>query len=88
MGRPTKSNPARPRWAVRLEAARLLTELEQVDFAREIGVEAETYRTYERGRSQPKFATLERICERTGVSLDWLIRGKGMTLAASAQERR
>jgi transcriptional regulator with XRE-family HTH domain len=62
--------------------------MEQVEFAREIGVEAETYRTYERGRSQPKFAVLERICERTGVSLDWLIRGKAMKLPATASNGR
>ena len=54
--------------------------MEQAEFAASIGVEAETYRTYERGRSQPKFGVLERICEKTGVSLDWLIRGKAMRL--------
>lgn len=45
------------------------------EFAEIIGLEAETYRRYERGETEPKISTLRKIKEITGGSLDWLIAG-------------
>jgi transcriptional regulator with XRE-family HTH domain len=52
-------------------------------FAKELGIEAETYRTYERGDSQPNLETLAKIRQVTQHSLDTLICG-----AAHKEERR
>lgn len=50
-------------------------ELDAKEFAEIVGVEAETYRRYERGETQPKLSTLVKIKKVTGQSLDWLITG-------------
>lgn len=50
-------------------------DLDAGEFAQIIGVEAETYRRYERGETQPKLSTLITIKRVTGQSLDWLITG-------------
>ena len=44
-------------------------------FADSLGIQAPTYRTYERGERQPDFETLCAIAEATSTSLDHLIRG-------------
>lgn len=46
------------------------------DFAADIGVEAPTYRAYERGESLPPIDVLERICDVTGMTLDFLLLGR------------
>lgn len=48
-------------------------ELNATEFAEILGLEAETYRRYERAETQPNIATLALIRELTGVSLDSLI---------------
>ena len=75
MARPTKSSNDRPLWAKRLEAVRVLTGLDQKDFAAKIGLQAETYRRYERGETEPNFTTLARLRAETGASLDLIITG-------------
>lgn len=45
------------------------------DFAGELGIEDETYRSYERGETQPPIETLAKIKHVTKASLDWLICG-------------
>ena len=75
LARPPKRSPDRPLFAVRLEAARVLTGLDMGQFAAAIGVEAETYRRYERGETEPNVATMQKIRKATGVSLDFLIAG-------------
>lgn len=77
MPRPTKPSPSQTPFAKRLAAARLLSgHTSQVGFARKLGIEAETYRQYERGVNEPNLATLAKIREFTGQSLDLLICGK------------
>jgi transcriptional regulator with XRE-family HTH domain len=50
-------------------------DLDAGEFAEIVGLEAETYRRYERGETEPKLATLVKIKRVTGVPLDWLITG-------------
>ena len=50
-------------------------------FAERLGLEPHTYRTYERGTSEPNFETLTRICEELGVTPNELLP------AASGQQR-
>lgn len=45
-------------------------------FAIELGIETETYRTYERGEHKPPFEILEKIHRATRVSVDWLLFGE------------
>jgi transcriptional regulator with XRE-family HTH domain len=52
-------------------------ELSGKDFAHILGVEAPTYRQYERGDAQPSMRTLAKIRQITNVGLDWLICGDG-----------
>jgi transcriptional regulator with XRE-family HTH domain len=68
---------------VRLEAARITAGYEeQKDFADLIGVQHETYRMWERGKSRPKFEDLLKIKKHTQQSLDWLIAGEGKAVIA------
>jgi transcriptional regulator with XRE-family HTH domain len=46
------------------------------DFAKAVGLQSETYRTYETGDRQPKFHVLAKIAEKLNKSLDFLILGK------------
>ena len=50
--------------------------LSQAGFAEMLGVEAETYRRYERGETEPPLRTLAKIRETTGVSLNSLVAGE------------
>ncbi len=42
-------------------------------FAEKLGIEPHTYRTYERGASEPNFETLTRICEDLGIETSELL---------------
>lgn len=73
--------PNRPPFAIRLEAARISAGYEeQKGFADVLGVEHETYRQWERGKSRPKFEHLIKIRQHTQQSLDWLIAGEGKAI--------
>ncbi len=50
-------------------------------FAAALGLEAETYRRYERGETEPSLAVLARVRDVTGVSLDYLVAGDVPTAA-------
>lgn len=81
MARPTKSDKSRPVWARRIEEARLgMGVAKQADFAKMLGLEAETYRTYERGRSRPSIETFKKIEKISGKSFEWLIGGEKNSL--------
>ncbi len=54
--------------------------ISQLDFATKIGVNKELIGKYERGLNVPGGDILSRIHDATGVSLDWLISGKGNML--------
>ena len=50
-------------------------DLQQADFARELGVSQSQLSKYERGETEPPLEVLVKLAERFGRSLDWLIRG-------------
>ena len=57
-----------------------MTGHNQKDFAAILGLKDETYRRYERGETEPNFATLERLRQITGVSLNFIITGEAENL--------
>lgn len=70
-------------FAARLRALRLTygetigqPGLSMAEFAALLGVEAETYRRYERGETEPNIRTLTTLRKLTGVRLDALIAGE------------
>ena len=74
----------------RLKAARLRAGYAHAkDFADALGVEAPTYRYWERGQAQPDLTTLSRICVLLDVEPNDLLphalrRGKADTLGTSS----
>ena len=64
-------------FALRLKAVRKAAGFQHMmTFARELGIEPEAYRRWERGETEPGIANLSKITEITGVSLDFLVAGK------------
>jgi len=57
----------------RLKQLRNNANLTQQDVARLLGVERSTYVKYERGQSDPPTATLVRLADYFGVSVDFII---------------
>lgn len=63
-------------FGTRLKAARILANFKTTeDFARNLGIEVQRYRQYERGRSFPPLDVLELICVRLPISTDYLLFG-------------
>jgi transcriptional regulator with XRE-family HTH domain len=62
-------------------------DLDKKEFAALIGKEAQTYRRYELGETEPNIATLAKIRELTGVSLNSLICGQPDVKASRASHR-
>jgi len=88
MARPHSTKP-RSDFALRLIKVRQAfgvrnarPDLDQKQFAAILGVGDEAYRRYERGETEPKLATLVRLKQITGTSLDWLISGQESSAAA------
>lgn len=57
----------------RLKQLRTNSGLTQLDVSRLLGVERSTYVKYERGNSDPPTATLVRLADYFGVTVDYLI---------------
>lgn len=57
----------------RLKQLRTDSSMTQLDVARLLGVERSTYVKYERGSSDPSTATLIRLADYFGVTVDYLI---------------
>lgn len=72
------STKIRKAFALRLKAVRLSAGFDTAEaIARKLGMrQAETYRRWERGETEPDIAALCRISELTGASLDFLLAGK------------
>lgn len=49
----------------------------QRDFANNINISQSSYSVYEKGHRVPDALTLNRICEETGVTPEWLLMGTG-----------
>lgn len=71
------ARPLRPQnpFAERLIQAR--GEMSRVEVTQKLGVNIETLGGYERGKNAPPYSFLADIKDLYGVSLDWLITGKG-----------
>lgn len=59
----------------RIEAVRLFAGLTTIEMAVLMGISQGRYTTLHYGRALPDAEKLEPLCERFGVSLDWLYRG-------------
>ena len=88
MSRRTKASEVVPGFAERLAETRKAygrrigdPEFNRQQFAAVLGLEAETYRRYERGETEPPLATLVRVHEVTGVNLNYLVAGDIPTAA-------
>jgi transcriptional regulator with XRE-family HTH domain len=55
----------------------LRREKSQKDFAEELGISYRTYQYYEGGERSPKWAVLEKIAQKCGVTVDWILTGAG-----------
>lgn len=70
-------NPIKPAWAVRLGEARRRAGLTQESLAEAIGYSQSSVADYERGKSEPDLALMERIAGLCSVSPGWLAFGIG-----------
>lgn len=60
----------------RLKATRSALDLTQEAIALAIGVERSAYKNWELGERFPDPIAMMRLCDRFGVSMDWIYRGK------------
>lgn len=63
-------------FAQRLRMARAQKYPTMKAMAEAIGIESETYRTYERGEKEPNIQTLQKIIVELNIDADFLIMGK------------
>jgi len=49
----------------------------QADLATDLELKQTTLSNYERGRNEPNFETLQKLCSHFGVNLEWLVFGTG-----------
>jgi transcriptional regulator with XRE-family HTH domain len=73
--------------ALRLLRTRTALGLSQAEFCRQIGVKKNVYNPFERGRRQITVEVATMICERFGLSLDWIYRGDVSRLPAELFQR-
>lgn len=59
----------------RLAALREKLGLDQVAFAKSLGIEKNTYNAYERGKRPLTIETAKKIRRKYGISVDWLLFG-------------
>lgn len=64
--------------AERLVAVRLHLGLGRDELAEALGWNRSTLAKYEQGASQPDFGFLDRLQENFGISVDWVITGRGV----------
>jgi transcriptional regulator with XRE-family HTH domain len=65
-------SPDKPIYAKRMTELRLETKRTQTETGKLLGIPQATYSGYEIGRSEPDIATLTRIANLYGVTLDYL----------------
>lgn len=94
MPRKAKEAPPKTQFAARLVRVResygMATgrpDLDKKSFAKLLNLEAQTYRRYEIGDTEPNIAVLRKIRELTNVSLDTLICGEGRILQQEPSAR-
>ena len=68
-------SPATSDVAERLRLTRLALDLTQASIARLCGISAQAWNNNERGRDRISLEQALKLCQTTGVSLDWIFRG-------------
>lgn len=59
----------------RLKRTREAMELNQATWCRLVGIETQAWNNYERGLRRISVDQAIKVCQATGVSLDWIYRG-------------
>ena len=67
----------------RLRAARVALGLSQAELARGIGVRPNTYNQWESGKRLVDPLVAADICDRFGITMDWIYRGSTLGLPQS-----
>lgn len=72
--------PPRPTWdpaviGERLVRARLALGLTQSELADAAGIGRNTYNQWERGKGRPGLGEALKLCDKFGLTLDWIYRG-------------
>ena len=57
---------------ISIKAARVNSEMNQIEFAREIGVSSATVTNWERGKTEPDASQLRKISEISGIPMDFI----------------
>lgn len=57
---------------ISIKAARVNSEMNQIEFAREIGVSLSTVTNWERGKTEPDASQLRKISEISGIPMDFI----------------
>lgn len=57
---------------ISIKAARVNSEMNQIEFAREIGVSLATVTNWERGKTEPDASQLRKISEISGIPMDFI----------------
>lgn len=70
-------------WGQRLKQLRLRAGLTQQELAAELGVRLATLSDWERNDGSPALSHVVRAAEFFGVSIEWLVRGRGRQKAAA-----
>lgn len=65
----------------RIKCIRKKINLTQTEFGDRIGIAQNTIAAYEAGRREPQEVTLKAICDKFGISYEWLKYGKGEMIA-------
>lgn len=68
----------------RIELLRVALGLNQTEFAKEANILRVGVANWEAGRQRPGFDAAEKICDRFGVTLDWIFLGREETLRFEA----
>jgi transcriptional regulator with XRE-family HTH domain len=71
----------------RLRLIREVYQMNQKDFAAEIGLPSNQYNQYEQGKRRPFISIAQQICDRYHVSLDWIYDGKMNHLSVDIANR-
>lgn len=61
--------------AGRLKRTREAFKMNQADWCRLVGIETQAWNNYESGRRRISIDQAIRVCQATGVTIDWIYRG-------------
>lgn len=70
----------------RLKEIRKYKDMNQADFASDLGISVSNIQSYETGRRVPSDAFIKLICNKFGINEDWLRTGEGEMLKQREDE--